>query len=175
MLPVCACNWSSTQALSIFSSFYSLNFGDMLSNIKLLFLLSLALLFLLWKEAQGRCSSCPSNGCSQTGMSQGCAFIKDVRFWRYWMMSVFWDLHVVTSLHCAGNVTEPDTTLHPTRPPTMWQHIITKEPVRAPLPTNVAFGIGSGAQDTTLFTTEGYYLLAYISSITIQGTVYWAN
>ena len=67
---------------------FLLNFGDMLSNAKLLFLLSLTLLFLLWKEAQGRCSSCPSNGCSQTGMSQGYAFIKDVQLIRVWMMSV---------------------------------------------------------------------------------------
>ena len=50
--------------------------GAMLTKAKPLFLLSLLLLFCLWKETQGRCSSCPSNGCSQTGMSQGWALFK---------------------------------------------------------------------------------------------------
>ena len=50
--------------------------GAMLIKVELLFLLSLFLLFLLLKDAQGRCSSCPSNACSQTGKSQGWAFFK---------------------------------------------------------------------------------------------------
>ena len=45
--------------------------GAMLIKAKPSFLLSLLLLFSLWNGTQGRCSSCPSNGCSQTGMSQG--------------------------------------------------------------------------------------------------------
>ena len=98
MLPTCACYQSSSQALQIFSSFFSLTFGDMLSKDKLAVLLSLIMLFLLWKETQGRCSSCPSNGCSQTGMSQGWAVIEDSSLefgWCLWFETfVYWLLFV---------------------------------------------------------------------------------
>ena len=43
----------------------------------------------------------------------------------------------------AGNVTGPDTTLHPTRPHTMCQNI-TEEPVTAATPMFVAHGLTQG-------------------------------
>ena len=59
---------------------------------------------------------------------------------------------------CAESASEPDTTLQ-----LMWCHIIqqciTKKPVRAHIRLNVDFGIGDGAQDTALFTTNGKYLV----------------
>ncbi len=45
--------------------------GAMSIKANVPFLLSLVLLVILWKETQGRCSSCPSNDCLQTEMSQG--------------------------------------------------------------------------------------------------------
>ena len=50
--------------------------GGMLIWSPLPLLLCLFLLFLLWTDTQGRCPSCPSNACSQTGMAQGQALLK---------------------------------------------------------------------------------------------------
>ena len=52
-----------------------LSAGIMCTETKLSLILVLFLAFLLWREVQGRCASCPSNGCSQTGMSQGWAVL----------------------------------------------------------------------------------------------------
>ena len=73
----------------------------MLGEIKLPFLLSLVLLFFLWKEAQGRCSSCPNNACPQTGMSQGWAFFKWYNHNSHiFMPAYFRHAYVLTSLLC---------------------------------------------------------------------------
>ena len=131
----------------------------MLGDIKLPFLLSLFLLFLLLKETQGRCSSCPSSACSQTGMLQGWAFFTiKYRLFTYIHACWFQTMRTYWLLYCAGSVTLQDTTGHHIATPTMWQPI-TQEQVRAPLPINVVDGgVEGGVPDTTPITTKGEFV-----------------
>lgn len=121
-------------------------------------------LLLLWHEAQGRCSSCVSNECSQTGMSLGWALLTCacVLVWDLYPYGWHWLLYGDpfsrnSFIKFAGNVTDPNTTFVVIGPPTMWQHI-SRNQQRPPLVIYVAGGWEpGGADDVTLFTTQGKY------------------
>lgn len=181
LFEVCAmchlCWWTSTQ-ITVHVLFH-VAAGIMLTRSNLQILLSVLVLFLLWKETQGRCSYCASSVCSQTGMSQGWTLFKYIFintacfrciFHRNFQCSELLLLHSSTwtsiNFTCIGNVTGPGTTEHPISHYTMLQPI-TQVPARALSRRNVVGLDGIGAQHITPIMNKGKSTIS-ISSSNVQ-------